>query len=120
MDYVDIFVNSPLFKEAPITVLSLIFISLCRLAPVITLAPFFGARVLPHPVKMVLALCLLAMVLPKMLNSHIEPLPFDFRLILLAAKELFIGTVMGFFLGLPFLVVSGSGVIIDHLVERPR
>ena len=29
-------------------------------------------------------------------------------------KELFIGTIMGFFLGLPFLIVSASGVFIDH------
>ncbi len=96
------------------TVLALIFITLCRIAPIISLAPFFGARILPHPVKVVFSICILAIVFPKLLNSPIDPLPFNATLILLALKELFLGTLMGFFLGLPFLVVSGSGVIIDH------
>lgn len=114
VDYVTLFSNSPLFRESPMTVLSLIFIMICRIAPVVTLAPFFGARILPHPVKVILSLCLLTMVLPKIMHTQIEPLHFDLRLIFLAMKELFLGTVMGFFLSLPFLVVSGSGVIIDH------
>lgn len=114
LDYVSLFINSPLFQRDPITVLSLIFITVCRLAPIVALAPFFGARVLPHPVKMTLCLCLLAMVLPRLMNNQMESLPFNAHVVFLAAKELFIGTVIGFFLGLPFLVVSGSGLLIDH------
>lgn len=114
MDYVDLFSRSTLIEESPMTVLSLAFITIARILPVITLAPFFGARVLPHPVKMVFGICLLTMVFPKVVNSLSGPLPFNATLMVLFIKELFIGTILGFFVGLPFLILSSSGVLIDH------
>ena len=114
MDYVDLFVKSKLIEESPMTVLSLMFLTIARILPVIALAPFFGARVLPHPVKMVLGLCLMTMVLPKVLGTLSGPLPFNSTLMILFIKELFIGTILGFFVSLPFLILSSSGVLIDH------
>jgi type III secretion protein T len=73
MDFVDLFVKSKLIEMSPVTVLSLSILILGRLLPVISLAPFFGARVLPHPVKLVLGLCLLTMVLPRVINSLSGP-----------------------------------------------
>lgn len=101
-------------KAPPISVFSLIFLTIARIAPVVSLAPFFGARVLPHPVKVVFSICLAAMVLPKLMNMITEPIPFDATLFFLFLKELFIGSILGFFVGLPFLIVSASGLIIDH------
>lgn len=115
MDYLDIFMKSELAKKGSLVpVLSLIFLASARILPIITLAPFFGARVLPHPVKVALGFCLVVIVMPQILLTSTEPVLFDFTLILLILKELFIGLIMGFFLSLPFLIVSSAGVFIDH------
>lgn len=114
MDYADLFINSALMATTPATVISLIFLTVARIVPVIALAPFFGARVLPHPVKVVLSICLLTMVLPKLMMDVKEPIPFNATLVFLFAKELFIGFILGFFVSIPFFIVSSSGLIIDH------
>lgn len=98
----------------PATVISLIFLTIARIVPVVALAPFFGARVLPHPVKVVLSICLLTMVLPKLMMEVKEPIPFNATLVFLFLKELFIGFILGFFVSLPFFIVSSSGLLIDH------
>jgi type III secretion protein T len=114
MDYVDLFARSNLVKGSPFSLFSLIFLVVGRIVPIIAMAPFFGAKVLPHPVKVVLSICLMVMVLPKVVNQVTEPLAFNTTLIFLMIKELFIGTLLGFFVSLPFLIVSSSGTIIDH------
>ncbi|MBS0654957.1 MAG: flagellar biosynthetic protein FliR [Verrucomicrobia bacterium] len=107
--------KSPLATTSSlIPVLSLIFLASARMLPIITLAPFFGSRILPHPVKITFALCLVTIVMPQILLKSTEPVYFDARLILLMMKEIFVGSIMGFFLGLPFLIVTASGVFIDH------
>jgi type III secretion protein SpaR/YscT/HrcT len=114
MDYVDILVKSNLFKGTQVNTFSLMALIIARIIPVVAIAPFFGARVLPHPVKMALSVCLMAMVLPKILNTMTDPLQFNATLIVLAMKEIFIGTIIGFFLSIPFLILSSSGLLIDH------
>lgn len=114
MDYVDLFTQSTLPAGSHATILSLGFLTIARIVPIIAMAPFFGARVLPHPVKVVLSICLLTMVMPKLLNTVTTPLPFNTTLFFLMIKEMFIGTILAFFISIPFLVVSASGVLIDH------
>ena len=114
IDYIDIFVKSPLNKSSSTGVLSLIILALGRIFPIITLAPFFGARILPHPVKVAFSLSLVFCVLPKLLLTVTGPLFFNVTLMMLFVKELMIGFIMGFFLGLPFLIVSTAGVFTDH------
>jgi len=98
----------------PITVLSIVILIICRIMPIVTIAPFFGARVLPHPVKVAFSFCLMTMVIPKILESVTAPINFDGTLFFLVVKELFIGLIIGFFVSIPFLIVSSSGLIIDH------
>ncbi len=115
MDYLEIFMRSPVAtKGSLVPVASLMFLAAARIMPIITLAPFFGSRVLPHPVKVIFALCLVTIVMPQILLTSTEPLSFNGTLVLLLLKEIFIGSIMGFFLGLPFLIVSSAGVFIDH------
>lgn len=115
VDYVDIFMQSEIAQKGSLlSVMALIVLTAFRIMPIIALAPFFGARVLPHPVKVVFSLILVIAVLPKILMTSTVPLAFDVNLIILGFKEMFIGLVMGFFLGLPFLIVSSAGVFIDH------
>jgi type III secretion protein T len=114
MDYADLYQKTKLFEMSPETLLSLCFLTAARMMPIIGLAPFFGARILPHAVKLFLCICLMIMVLPKVMLGVTGPLPFNITLMTLLFKELFIGTILGFFLCLPFLIVSSAGVLIDH------
>ena len=113
LDYLGLFEKTAGSKGL-LFVLSLCFLILGRVAPIIGLAPFFGGRVLPAPVKLAMGLCFIAMLLPKLLVTVNEPITFNAELFFLMMRELLIGSIMGFFLGLPFLIVSSSGVFIDH------
>ncbi|MGR3952235.1 MAG: flagellar biosynthetic protein FliR [Chlamydia sp.] len=114
VDYIQLFARGTAASSSPMSLLALTFLAAGRLAPVIGLSPFFGARILPNPVKLALVLCFTAIALPKLACIVTEPLVFDLSLILLFFRELFVGLIFGFFLGLPFLMVSSAGVYIDH------
>ena len=115
VEYTDIYMQSAMYNKGGFTpVVTLIFLTVARIMPVITLAPFFGSRILPHPVKAIFSFTLAIIVMPKILLSVTEPIPFNANFFFLCIKEMFIGLIMGFFLGLPFMIVSSSGVFIDH------
>lgn len=112
--YLSIFLNSAFAKGDPFAPLALLFLFLGRFLPIVAQASFFGARVMPHPVKMTFALSMFVLFLPKLLNVTTEPVTFNFYLLLLMAKEIFIGFLMGFMLNMPFAVTQSAGIIIDH------
>lgn len=113
-NYVLLYLQSTIAKGTPEAFLSLLILNLARLLPIIGLSPFFGARVLPHPVKVTFALSLFVIFLPALLTNVTTPLAFDMRLLLLFFKELFIGFAMGFIVSVPFMIVQNVGIIIDH------
>lgn len=113
-DYVSLYLDSPFKDEPPISIISLMFVALARLLPLIVLSPFFGAKVLPHPVKVALGLSLFAIIMPHMLLQMTTPLQFNTRLLLYVLKEMMIGLFMGFLISMPFYIVQGAGVIVDH------
>lgn len=113
-DYLWIFLNSSLLNKDPTAALTLFFLFLARILPIIAQAPFFGSRTLPHPVKVTFAICLFAIFLPQLLNVTTTNLSFDLRSILLMVKELFIGYCIGFLISMPFVIVQNCGIIIDH------
>lgn len=114
LDYVQLFLRSSHPEASGYSVLALCFLAAGRIAPVILLTPFFGSKVLPGPLKVILTMLFVFMLLPKLVTTMVEPRTFDIHLIVLFARELFIGSIFGFFLGLPFLIVSASGIYIDH------
>ncbi|MFN4174878.1 MAG: hypothetical protein ACK4HV_07245, partial [Parachlamydiaceae bacterium] len=65
--YIELFINSALSEGEALGPLALFFLFLARMLPIIALSPFFGARVLPNPVKVVLAMTLFVIFLPKLL-----------------------------------------------------
>ena len=113
-DYTTFFLNSALAKGNPLAPLSLLFLFMARFLPIIALAPFFGSRVLPHPVKVCFALVMFVVLLPHLLTMTTTPLTFNLELVVLFMKELFIGFIMGFMISLPFNIVQNAGIIIDH------
>lgn len=113
-DYVTLFLNSSLYYQNPLAPLSLLFLFLARMLPIIALSPFFGARVLPHPVKVTFAISLFVIFLPHLLLTTTTPLNFNLLLLLFLLKELFIGFAIGFVMSIPFTIVQNAGIIIDH------
>lgn len=113
-DYVTLFLNSALSTGQGISVISLLFLFLGRMLPIIALVPFFGARVLPHPVKMTFAISLWVIFLPQLLQTVKTPLDFNLNLVVLLLKETFVGFALGFVMSMPFIIVQNVGIIIDH------
>lgn len=112
--YVALFLNSSFANFQPTAALTLFFLFLGRILPIIALSPFFGSRVLPHPVKVAFAICLFAIFLPKLLFVTHSPLEFNLLGVFLLLKEIFVGFCIGFLISIPFTIVQSAGIIIDH------
>jgi len=99
----------------PLSVLTLFFLGVMRVAPIVALAPFFGSK-LPAPVKMGLVLSLTAIFLPKIILTTNLPVPtFNFNFSLYALKELLIGFIIAIMISIPFYIAQSSGALIDFL-----
>lgn len=111
--YALLFIDSSLQGD-PLIAMSMFMLFLARILPIIALSPFFGGRVLPHPVKVAFAICLFVIFLPQLASITTTPLTFDFLILTYMIKEMFIGLIMGNIISLPFNIASGAGIIIDH------
>ena len=87
-----------------------------RVVAIVALTPFFASRLLPGPVKIILALCLTAILFPQFLARPIQ-LEWGWTLMGLLVKELLIGTILGFLATIPFEIAQSAGVMIDHQRE---
>lgn len=94
--------------------LLLLLLFLGRILPIIALSPFFGSRVLPHPVKVVFAFTLFVIFLPHLLQVTTTALNFNLHALTLLAKEMLIGTLIGMLVSIPFTIVQTAGMIVDH------
>lgn len=113
-NYLYFFLNSAVLADNPLSALTLFFLFLGRFFPIIALSPFLGARVLPHPTKVVFGISMFAIFLPHLITVTKTPVGFDLNGILLLVKEIFVGTVLGFIMSMPFTIVQNVGIIIDH------
>ncbi len=113
MSYADYLFNLPNISWMGLAVL--FFLILLRLAPVVVLAPFLGAKVAPIPVRMGLVLSLSAVFMPILAPHITTPLGFSNAFIGYAIKELIVGLILGFFVSIPFFMVQTSGILIDYL-----
>lgn len=112
--FIQLFINSALNKEGGfLSFLSLFFLFMARFLPILLQSPFFGARVMPQPAKIALGIGLFFIFLPQlMIVTH--KIDFNLRLVFLMFKELFVGSIMGFLISMPFIIVQSAGIIIDH------
>lgn len=113
-DYITIFLNSAIAAGDSTGVMTLFFLFLARILPIIALAPFFGARVLPHPVKVCFAISLFVIFLPELLTVTTKPLSFNVTALVYMVKEFFVGLSIGYMISIPFIIVQSTGIIIDH------
>lgn len=112
--YLYLFLNSAFSVGNPNAIFTLIFLFFARFFPILALSPFFGARILPNPVKVAMALSFFVIFLPQLLTVTTEPIGFSPYLVILLTKELFVGTIIGFIMSTPFSIVQNAGIIIDH------
>ena len=109
-DYLSLFVDYP----DPEGLLLLLFLGFMRLAPIVILAPFFGAKLVPGPVKVGIVLMLTVIFLPQLMFETKGELTFSMTYVGLCFKELMIGGIIGFLVAIPFQIASTSGTLVDH------
>lgn len=110
LDYLSTLPNMTLWG-----VISLFFLVLMRLAPIMAMAPFLGAKLAPGVARMGLAVFLSIVFLPYLIVNVKEPITFNNAFILYSMKEILIGFILGFFVTIPFYMVQTSGIIVDYL-----
>lgn len=112
--YLEVFLNSALSEGEALGPLALLFLFLARFLPIIQLSPFFGAKLLPNPVKLAFAIMLFTIFLPKLLTVTSTPIGFNLVTVMLLGKEMFVGFILGYMISIPFVIVQSAGIIIDH------
>lgn len=110
--YIQQLFNNP--QLPPIAILSLFFLALMRIIPLVSFAPFFGAK-LPGPIKMGIAISLALIMLPHLLQVTHKPIFFDTIYIGYALKELLIGFFIAFLAIVPFYIAQTAGTLIDFI-----
>lgn len=101
-----------LAQFSPMFALSLFFLGMMRLAPIVAMVPFFGAKV-PIPIKVGILIALTFILLPHMAVSAKTFIGFNMTYTLLCAKEVFIGLIFAFLASIPFYMAESAGIIID-------
>lgn len=97
----------------PATVLSLFFLTLARMLPILAIAPFLGSKNVPMVIRMMFAVALVAIFLPQNLMVAKGDLPYGLPFIGFMIKELLIGTILGFLAAVPFYIAQMAGSLID-------
>lgn len=111
-DYVSLLLIQPNLQ--PVTVLSIFFLTLARILPIMALAPFLGARTVPMTIRMMFSVALVAIFLPPNLMAAQHEIPYGMFFIWLILKELAVGFMLGFIAAVPFFIAQMAGSLIDH------
>jgi len=110
--YTEVF--KKLYQFSPYSSLSLFILALFRLGPIVSLAPFLGAK-MPATTKMGLLIALTFIFLPHIALTSQTTVPYNGTFILLAIKEVFIGLVLAFLINVPFQFAQTAGSLVDFL-----
>ena len=111
-DYITFF--SYFANYTPMSLVSLFFLGLFRMAPIVSLLPFLGSK-LPGGVKIGLAISLTVVMLPHILMTSQTAVNFTTAYIGFCLKELLIGFILAFLASIPFHFASSAGILIDFL-----
>lgn len=92
-----------------------LILALMRFAPIVSMAPFLGAKIIPGVARMAIAFSLILMFLPTiLLHMHTLAMP-EGTFVFLVFKELLIGYFLGFLSAVPFYVAQSAGIVIDYM-----
>ena len=94
---------------------ALLLLALCaaRVIPVLVLAPFLGGRLVPGTVKVGLAVAIALLIWPQALRGVALPQLGTVHVVLLLAKEAFVGVALGLCAALVFLAAEAAGQLVD-------
>lgn len=98
----------------PDTLLSVFFLTLGRILPLVVVIPFLGANNIPKVVKMMFAIALCMIFLPQNLLIVKANIPYNATYIVYLTKELLIGAVLAILASCPFFIAQMAGTLIDH------
>lgn len=115
-DYLSLFIHHPIFKtkDAHVFLISVLVLGLARIYPIMSMAPFLGAKVAPAPVKAGFGISLFVLIFPKIFLETRSDLAFNTTLLGFFFKELLVGFILGYLSALPFQLAQSSGTIVDH------
>src|SRR3990172_4881359 len=99
---------------SPANAIPLFLLGMLRMAPIVSMAPFFGSKN-PGPLNMAPLFALTIIFLPHMALVTLTSIPFDATYLFLCAKELFIGFILALFVSIPFYMAESAGINIDFL-----
>ena len=99
---------------APISALSFFLLAAMRLAPIVSLAPFFGSKI-PGAVKMGFLVAISVIFFPQLVVTSKALVGFNMEFIFLCIKELFIGLILGILVSIPFYMAESAGITIDFM-----
>ncbi len=111
--YLSLLLNFP--NLSPTTVLGLCLLTLMRIIPIMTLAPFLGSKNLPGPIKMMFGIAITAIIVPEVLLNAKESIDFNWKFVAYSLKEIFLGFLIGFIVSIPFSIAQASGSLIDFI-----
>lgn len=97
----------------PYTVLSVFFLTMARLLPILAVAPFLGSQNVPMTIRVMFGVALTAIFLPHNLMMVHQSISFGMGFVGLCIKELVIGAIIGFLSAIPFYTAQMSGSLID-------
>jgi type III secretion protein T len=103
-----------LFEFSHTSALSIFIITLFRLAPIVVLAPFLGAKLPPMP-KVGLLIALSVIFIPHVAMTAQTSFAYTPMFVVYAIKEIFIGFVLSFLINIPFQFAQTAGALIDFL-----
>ncbi|MCB1135258.1 MAG: flagellar biosynthetic protein FliR, partial [Chlamydiia bacterium] len=113
-DYVNLYLNTGYGFSSPTGLITLFLLAMMRILPILSFAPYLGAKLLPRPVKVGLGLAMFAIFFPMLLTVSPSNLTYNSFTWVLVVKEVFIGTLMGILTTVPSFIVQGAGMFIDH------
>jgi type III secretion protein T len=113
MDYLTYLFSIP--DLSPVSLLTLFVLTLFRIAPIVRLAPFLGAKLVPTTARMGIVIALSLVFLPNIVAFTPHDLSFDLAFVGYALKELLIGFGLGLLVAVPFFVASSAGIFIDFM-----
>ena len=97
------------------TLWSLLLLAFIRMAPIVTQAPFLGARLMPAMARVGMAFVLSLVFLPNVILHSTHTFMLDWSFIGYSVKELLVGFILGYLIAIPFYIAQSSGILIDYL-----
>lgn len=96
------------------TLLLVFLLTLARIVPIVSLAPFLAAKAIRATIRMLFAVTFCMLFVPQNLLLIHTQLLFNASFIGYLCKEIVIGSILGFLVTIPFLIATGAGALIDH------